>query len=219
MLDYIEVNKELYDNLAEEYKKRRENKSPFEESAEYLGNCVLKHVKKEVGRSINVVEIGPGAGQLLHYFEKNGCRTIGIELSEKMAKIAKEYSPNSIIINSDTQKVDLLEEQFHLVYMGAIIHLMPKSDADKLLKKVWSWLENDGIIFINTTCNNASIEGFFEKKDYGISKIRYRRYWTENDFELFVKSSGFSLIEKLYTNECDREKKWVALICKKEGFA
>lgn len=214
MNEYLEVNAQVYNQLAEDYLLRREKPSKYEETTEYLGNSVFKYISKKPQK--NVLEIGPGAGQILCYFEKKGCRTIGIELSKNMAKVAKQYSPKSIIINDDANNVDLLGNQFQLVYMGALIHLFPKTDARKLLLKVWKWLEKEGIIFINTTCHDRSYEGFYEKKDYNSKQIRFRRYWTEREFEEFVINCGFSIIEKLYTNEVDRNKKWVALIGKKE---
>lgn len=215
MNEYLEINEKVYNQLAQEYLLRREKPSEFEETTEYLGDSVFKYISKKSQK--NVLEIGPGAGQILGYFENKGCRTIGIELSKNMAEVAKQYSPKSIIINEDVNNVDLLENQFQLVYMGALIHLFPKVDARKLLLKVWKWLEQGGIIFINTTCHNYSYEGFYEKKDYNGKQIRFRKYWTEQELEEFVLNCEFSIIQKLYTYEVDRNKKWVALICKKEG--
>lgn len=213
MKNYLDVNKKVYDQLAIEYEKRRENHSKYEEKVEYLGNSVLKYVYAQF--PINVLEIGPGAGQMLAFFEKNNCRTIGIELSKNMAQIAKKYSPNSVIINENVNDVNLEEDQMHLVYMGAVIHLFPIEDAEKLLLKVWRWLKKDGIIFVNTTCHDKSCEGFFVKKDYTGKKARFRKYWTEIEFEKFVRKCGFHVIDKLYTDEKDRGKKWVAIIGKK----
>ena len=215
MNEYLKVNEKVYNQLAEEYLLRREKPSKFEEATEYLGNSVFKYISKKSQK--NVLEIGPGAGQILSYFEKKGCRTIGIELSKNMADVAKQYSPQSIIINDDANNVDLLDNQFQLVYMGALIHLFPQSDARKLLLKVWKWLEKEGVIFINTTCHSCSSEGFYVKKDYDGKHMRFRRYWTEREFEEFVISCGFSIIEKLYTNESNRDKRWIALIGKKEN--
>lgn len=213
MSDYLEINAKAYNQLANEYLLRRENPSEFEETTEYLGNSVFKYISNRPQK--NVLEIGPGAGQILSFFENNGCRTIGIELAQNMAKVAKQYSPKSIIINADANNIELLDNQFQLVYMGAVIHLFPKVDAKKLLFKVWRWLEKEGVIFINTTCHNCSSEGFYEKKDYNGKPMRFRRYWTEYEFEKFVVDCGFTIIEKLYTDEINRKKRWVALIGRK----
>ena len=179
-----------------------------------MGYSLLKHVSEH--DHLNVLEIGQGAGQILRYFEYSGCRTIGVELSQEMCYLCHVQSPNSIIINGDISEINFGIEQFDLIYMGAIIHLFPLQDAIVLMKKVWTWLKYNGYIFINTTCHSESYEGYSRKPDYSGEIYRFRRYWNENDFEHFISERGFSVVEKLYTDEKDRMKKWIALIGKKE---
>ena len=146
MKDYVQINKAVYDALAKEYAFRRDNLSEYSESAEYLGGSLLQKVSKR--DCLNVLEIGPGAGQILKYFEDNGCRTIGVELSQEMTHLCRIQSPNSIIINGDIADINFMPEQFDLIYMGALIHLFPVEDATTLLKNVWKWLKYDGFIFV-----------------------------------------------------------------------
>ena len=187
--EYLEINNIAYDQLADEYRNRRDCPSIYEEKAERLGNALLKYITKEK-EQINLVEIGPGAGEMLAFFEENNCRTIGIELSEKMAQIARQFSPRSVLINNDVRDVMLLPGQIQAIYMGAVIHLFPEKEARKLLVKIRQWLDNDGVIFINTTCHEENLEGFFEKGDYHKPEIRFRRYWQEESFVALSKNVG-----------------------------
>lgn len=214
MKEFVQTNRIVYDALAREYAFRRDNLGQYSESTEYLGYSLLKNVSDR--SHLQVMEIGPGAGQILRYFEDNGCRTIGVELSQEMCCLCRTQSPNSIIINGDICEVNFSIEQFDLIYMGAIIHLFPLQDAKILMKKVWTWLKYNGYIFVNTTCHAKSYEEYSRKQDYSSEINRFRRYWREDDFEQFISESGFSVKEKLYTDEKDRMKKWVALIGKKE---
>ena len=214
MKEYIKINQRVYDDLAKEYALRRDNVSCYSESTEYLGYSLLKHAPEN--RPLYVMDVGPGSGQILKYYEDNGCRTIGVELSSAMCQLCREQSPNSIIINNNINDLEFPDNQFDLIYMGALIHLFPLNDAQILLKKVWSWLKYSGLIFINTTYHSESQEGFYLKEDYLENTYRFRRYWKEDEFINFIIDSGFSIIEKLYTDERDRNKKWVALIGKKE---
>lgn len=214
MKEYIQANRVAYDALAKEYAFRRDNVGQYSESTEFLGYSLLKHVSE--CDHPQVMEIGPGAGQVLRYFEDNSCRTIGVELSQEMCNLCRVQSPNSIIVNGDISEINFGIEQFDLIYMGAVIHLFPLQDATILMRKVWTWLKYTGCVFINTTCHPESYEGYSIKKDYSGESYRFRRCWSEDDFEQFISESGFSVIEKLYTDEKDRSKKWVALIGKKE---
>lgn len=211
--DYIQINKEVYDALATEYSFRRDNIGPYSESTEFLGNALLKYAPRK--SPLQVLEIGPGAGQILRFFEDNNCRTIGVELSAEMSKICRIQSPDSVVLTGNILDINFSNEQFDLIYIGAVIHLFPLQHARALLKNIWKWTKTGGHIFINTTCHEQSSEGYSEKKDYS-SGIRFRRYWKEADFQKEVVQSGFSIVEKLYTDEKDREKLWVAIIGKKE---
>lgn len=113
---YIEINRIVYDQLADVYENRRNNPGIYEEKKEFLGNTLLKYIDRAKGQ-VTVAEIGPGTGQMLAFFEENNCRTIGIELSEKMAQIAKKFSPDSILINNDVNDVMLLPGQLQAVYI------------------------------------------------------------------------------------------------------
>ena len=216
---YIDANRKAYDFLATQYQTRLHNKSDFEESPDVLGRFALKNVLREdFKRAIKVAEFGPGNGCLLSFFERNGCRTVGVELSAEMAKLCKLNSPESIIINNNVLDVNFMIAQFDLIYMGAVIHLFPKTDAESLLKKAYNWLNENGILFINTTCNFESIESYSSKVDYKDSPVRFRKTWTEEELIECVSRQGFCVIEKMYTDESDRNKQWVALSCKKACF-
>lgn len=211
--DYININKEVYDALATEYSFRRDNIGPYSESTEFLGNSLLKYAPKK--DTLQVLEIGPGAGQILRFFEDNNCRTIGVELSDEMSRICRIQSPDSVLINGNILDINFSNEQFDLIYVGAVIHLFPLKHARILLKSIWKWTKIGGHVFINTTCHEQSSEGYSKKRDYA-EGVRFRRYWKEKDFQNEIVQSGFSIVEKLYTDEKDREKLWVAIIGKKE---
>lgn len=208
--DYINVNKEAYDKLSQEYKTRGEIKSGHEETPEYLVNNILKFNLNN--KPLSILEIGPGSGEIVSFFEDLGHRTIAVELSEKISIIAKNKSPNSIIINSNILELEFVNDQFDIIYAGALIHLFPKADATMLLEKISKWLKPQGLLFINTTICEKSEEGFYTKSDYYGEVIRFRNRWTETDFEKFIKEM-FCILKTLYTNEIDRKKTWVGYIC------
>lgn len=215
MEEYLKINKKAYNKLSIEYLSRTIDRSEFEEKPESLANSILKFFISNSPKK--ALEIGPGSGEILECFEKNGCRTIAVDISPKIIEIAKKKSPNTIFINSNILEVNFHKNQFEIIYAGALIHLFPLVDARKLIKNIYCWLNYDGILFINTTINEDSTEGYFIKEDYMGKIKRFRRKWTENDFETLIIESNLEIIEKIYTEEFDRGKKWVALICKKKN--
>lgn len=210
-LNYIEINRRAYDLLSDEYSKRFATKSIFETPATHLVDRVLQH--KTGSRDLSVLEIGPGSGEAVKHFEAMSCRTTAVDLSDKVIKLAKINSPNTIFIHSNILDINFYENQFDVIFAGALIHLFPKVDAEELMKKISTWIKKDGIFFVSTTINGKSEEGVFRKTDYLNSVVRFRKRWTEVEFKEFV-TQNFAIIETIYTNERDRGKVWIGYICK-----
>lgn len=210
--DYIENNRIAYDTLSQEYANRSKNRSEYEESPDFLVDNILKFIPSS--NRYAVLEIGPGSGDIINTFDKKGHLTVAVELSREISLLAKKNSPSSIIINSNILDVTFIDNQFDIIYVGAVIHLFPERDAIELLNRLYCWLKQDGVLFINTTISDKTEEGYFIKSDYKDQIKRFRRKWVEKDFKQFV-CMKFSVIKTLYTNELDRDKVWVGYICKK----
>ena len=54
-----------------------------------------------------------------------------------------------------------------------------------------------------------------KKTDYSGSVSRYRRNWEEGEFLDSIANCGFRVIDKAFTNEADRGKKWLGLVLKR----
>ena len=213
---YVVVNRRAYDTLAEEYERRMQYISPYENSPEMLGESILEHVFINCTGG-KMLEIGPGAGQVLKYFAENGFYTVGVELSKKMADIAQKTSPKSKIINKNILDFSI-DEKYEIIYMGAIIHLFPKDDAVILIKKTHELLASNGILFINTTISKKSSEGYSNKIDYQNQCRRFRKRWTKIELKKFLIQNNYNIIKELYNNEVDRKKEWIAFICSKSNL-
>lgn len=211
--EYIEINRKCYDNLAEEYERRVFIKSQWETSVKTMGDFVLNHALKN--EKLVVLEIGPGAGQMLKFFSDMSNITIGVELSSQMAAVAKKTSTNSILIVDNILNLEFYPGQFDIIIMGGVIHLFPSDDAENLLNKVHGWLSLNGVLFINTTIHERSFEDYALKSDYKGDQKRFRKFWTDQDFYKFI-SSKFNILDEMRSCEKDREKKWVAYVCKKK---
>jgi ribosomal protein S18 acetylase RimI-like enzyme/ubiquinone/menaquinone biosynthesis C-methylase UbiE len=212
LYNYIEINRKAYDSLSHEYKIRGDIKSGYEETPTYLAGNILNLLPQNA--VFTVLEVGPGSGEIIEEFENKGHRTIAVELSSRIAYYAKEKSPKSIFINSNILDITFLNEQFDIIYAGALIHLFNEIDAHNVLNKFNQWLKRTGVMFINTTISEVTEEGFYYKNDYNSKVKRFRRKWRENDFKCFIEKY-FQIEKTLYTNEIDRQKVWVGFICKK----
>ncbi len=214
MEDYIEINRNAYNSLYQDYDQRVINKSPYETEASILAESLLRALKTTF-KTITILEVGPGSGEILTFFEDNGCRTIAVELSNNMYSISKQRATNTIFIIDDINNVSFAKDQFEGIYAGALIHLFPMNDAVNLIGSFYSWLRPGGVLFINTTIHTISEEGFYEKSDYKGLVKRFRRKWTKSEFLNILQNAKFNIIDQIVTSEKDREKEWIAFICQK----
>lgn len=214
-LSYRHINELAYDVMAVEYAGRHECPDAEQESPALLASLLLSGLQVE--QKGVIVELGPGSGEVLAEFERAGYRSVGIELSKAMAKIAKQGSPNSTVIIADVLEIDFPPESILGVYAGAFIHLFPESEARSLLARIRSWLRSDGALFINTSVAAAMSSGLELKADYDTKVARYRTRWTEQHLREALQEAGLTIVGRATTDEAARGKYWVAFTCRPDA--
>lgn len=139
-----------------------------------------------------------------------------VELSDEMCKLCKNRVPNATIINKNILECDF-DKKFDYIYMNAVIHNFPISDAKVLLRLIPNWLKEDGCIICTTTVDNNDYEGFQEKQDYSNKSKRFRHHYTKQSFDSLFIDEGYNIFEKKYKEETDtvRSKLWQILYLKK----
>lgn len=214
--EYIQINKKAYNEFANQHADRHNKIGKYDLTDEdWVKLLSEKLLKKNINN--NVLEIGPGTGRILKIFEETlNCRTCAVELSEEMIKYAKIKSPNTLFIEDNILNVKFSENTFDAIFMGALIHNFPKEDAKKLLLLAYKWIKEEGKILIYTTIHDKSEEGYYEKEDYSGNIIRFRKKFTEEELKELVEECNFEIVYKMYTEEPDRNKKWLTYIIKKQ---
>jgi ubiquinone/menaquinone biosynthesis C-methylase UbiE len=213
MEDYLKINEAAYDETAEEYRKRI---SWYEESDKEILFPFIRLLKEKFEfEKANLLELGPGSGLALRFFEEAGMKTTAIDISSKIIEVARKTSPNTSFIKSDFLEYDFKKEKFDGIFAKAFIHLFPKKDAEKVFRKVYSLLSEDGLFYLTTTIHDKSWEGFVQKEDYSKKSLRFRKEWTEKELIEEVNKNGFKIIEKVYKGEIRHDKNWIILILSK----
>lgn len=144
-------------------------------------------------KSGKVLDIGCGGGFLLKNFKNKGWEVLGLDIIESSVK----YSKNVLDINAekiDFEKTgisDLIRKfgKFDLVVMtDALEHFF---DPEKILNKIYSLLNDNGILFISVP-NIESISFQFIGKEWAIiSPLEHISYFSENSLDILLKNSGF----------------------------
>ncbi len=214
MKDYIKINRKVYDLLAEEYKL---NMKDYIVSNKKLIKPFIDYLKDNFDKP-RVLELGPGSGLCLSYFEKEGINTTAIDISKKLLSISKELAPKTKYILADFLEFDFGKSRFEGIFAQAVIQLFPKKDAIIVFRKIFDLLVDNGISHISTTIHEKSEEGVFEKLDYTKKIKRFRKKWTENELLEEVIKAGFSIYRKWYNSEQNKSKEWINLIIVKNSL-
>ena len=210
MKNYLEINKNAYEQAANEYQERIKD---YKVSDIRIMQPFIDYIKSKF-KDAKILELGPGSGLGLKILSKAGFKTTAIEISPKMIEVAKQTSPETEFINDDFLSHDFENSKYEGIFAKAFIHLFPKSEAKKVLTKIKNLLNKDGAAYITTTLHNASDEGFMEKEDYSNKPRRFRKKWTERELLETIGLSGFKIVLKEHHIEEKRNKLWICLIIK-----
>jgi SAM-dependent methyltransferase len=205
-VDYTQTNKETYDALAEEYESRVEAlRSVYEEVAD--------HFSVHLSNGGRMLEVGCGVGLAVEVLEKRGFSLAGIDISPRMAEFAKKRNPRAEIIVGD-----FITHKFGRSFDGmialAFIHLFPKADSMKMLAKMFDILVPGGVLYIGTTEDKESREGWEVKEDYSGKYKRFRKHWTEGELRQALGETGFKFLELIRIRD-PFDKDWMDFIVQK----
>lgn len=209
--EYIEINKNAYELLANEYNTRN-----YEVGYDFWNN-IYDDLNLRNKKNIEILEIGPGHGRNVKIFKQynNELKITVLEISENMCNIIRKDNPDIQIINDNILNYNFENRKFDVIQMIAVIHLFPIEDAKRVLKIIREALKEDGYLIIGTTINDKDMEGYYEKEDYNIRVKRFRHKYTKKSYEKLLNECGFEIYKPYFVNENDRNKLWYDAVCKK----
>ncbi|MFC1576171.1 class I SAM-dependent methyltransferase [Candidatus Omnitrophota bacterium] len=147
--------------FSEDARKRLE---PFKNTLD-----AIEKAKPEKGR---LLDVGCGRGEFLYVARDNGWEVVGTDISNVFVDYAKrEFKINALA--GDLQDLDLPAESFDAVCMNSVIQCV--QDPAKTLSKIYSLLKKEGVLYIETTNDDALV---FQLGDFFKSMKEGRRITT-----------------------------------------
>ncbi len=199
--------------------KKLETKKAYEKGATELVKKFnqigprTKDVKKTFSyfknhKKLNTLEIGCGNGRDAKQILKYTKNYTGIDFSEEMIKLSKEYLPNENFIVADMEKF-VIPKNLDIIFAFASFLHLNKISFKKILDKIYKKLNKNGIIYISLKYSKKYKE-VIKKDKFG---NRYFYYYSENNLEKISKETKYQIMYmKKYIL---REVEWIDLILKK----
>jgi len=117
-----------------------------------------KIVKTFLNKDIHHLDFACGTGRILGHIQKKVQRSVGIDLSPSMLKIARADVPDSEIIEADITRDDvLLDQKFNLITAFRFFPNAQSQLREEAMSKLVDRLDVDGIIVFNNHRNTASL--------------------------------------------------------------
>jgi SAM-dependent methyltransferase len=180
------MHRTTYDELADEY----EAKAGY-----HLENTRIQveRLSPFVFGERRVLDVGCAVGLAMSLMARMQMIPVGVDISPQMASYACRRNPGRSVLVGDFLRLDF-GERFDAIYAQSFIHLFPKDIAVHAVRRMWELLESDGALFMSTTIEGCSDEGWSAKADYAGHAIRFRKLWQREEFVNVMEHCGFRMV-------------------------
>ena len=179
-------------NVVDYYNKIAKDYTAEHSYGEQLSILSLEKFLTFTPPNAKVLDVGCGGGQDSKFLHDKGCEVLGIDLSEEMIKLAKEYAPEV-----DFKVIDLMDlensTQYDGIWCSRVFHNISIFEHDEFFRKVDSLLKNGGILYLTSVVSNKDIEDIEEIKNGLIIKRM-----TEDSFKELTVNHGYKLLSFKY---------------------
>ena len=142
------MDSNFFDQLSEEYSRVvKKNVSLIDGADEYLCRYKIEIARQIAPDSQNILDYGCGVGLSLTHIEEKfpNSKIQGYDPSPKSVNIASEYHPN---IPITTNKNELLERSYDLIFMSCVIHHIPRQILKTEITHLIKLLKPRGTILV-----------------------------------------------------------------------
>lgn len=199
----------VYDALADEY---NEKSSAHSVTTQDRVNYVAEYIASDS----EILDVGCGVGLALLMLSrhKKEFKATGVDISSRMAELARQRSPHTPVIVGDFLTVDF-RTKYDAIWEQALLHLFPSIAESYIFERFRALLNPDGILSLSTTISAVSREGWEAKRDYGAAPVRYRRSITEPELQAAFATYSFELLDRWVTTD-PFGKSWLTVVGKKQ---
>lgn len=172
----------VYDKIAEPYAKE------FSEPSEYLDEFL-----NLLPAGAGILDAGCGPGVDSAYMKSKWFHVTGVDLSEKMIKLARNKFPDVEFKIADIRNLNFPPNFFEgIVASCSLIHI-PKKDIVPTLNQFYKLLEKGGIIYI--ALQEGKSEEIFINEPFKPDEKLFLDIFSLDEIKNLLTKTGFSIIK------------------------
>jgi ubiquinone/menaquinone biosynthesis C-methylase UbiE len=181
----------IYDRFAETYER---NRGLFD-----MTDVIADFYKRLQCKTGHLLDLGCGAGEPFPaYFISHGWQVTGVDFSQKMLALARQYQPSLKTICTDICEAEFPDEQFDAVTAIYCIFHIEYKKHEEIFQKIYRWLKPGGrSLFTYATKEYTGTEVFNGYKEFMGERLFYS-HTTPAALIASLKSIGFAIESSKY---------------------
>ncbi|MCB9815709.1 class I SAM-dependent methyltransferase [Candidatus Nomurabacteria bacterium] len=162
-----------------------------------------------------ILDIGCAGGTKAKYFIEHGLKVMGIDFSEEMINISREFVPEARFQILDLTEVSSLTEMYDGIFIQAVLLHIPKSEVQEQIKQIVTKLKDEGYLYIavKETKPNTPEEKIKTESDYGYEYERFFSYFNMEEIRGYLSESELTLVSETITPS--GKTNWIQVVAQK----
>jgi ubiquinone/menaquinone biosynthesis C-methylase UbiE len=166
-------------------------------------------VENLAGKS--VLDAGCGHGRDARFFSDAGLEVTGIDLSERLLKIAVAKAPKAKFLIMDMRQLTFPDRNFDGIWSCASFLHIPKKSAGQALEEFRRVLKPAGLLYVSVKEGDG--ERFVKAPEYG-QEERFYTFYSREDIVRLVESAGFELFAESGDSNPGKKVSWINVFAK-----
>ena len=162
-----------------------------------------------------ILDVGCGGGIKTNWLLHKGFKSVGIDFSDKMIKIAKRQYPQIPFYVHDILKSLSFHEQFDGIFAQAVLLHISKKNFPLVLASLLGILKPGGYLYVAVKAQRIGEveEEIVAEDDYGYRYDRFFSYYTATELHQHFLDAGLELVDQFTTDSGQRS--WIQIIGRK----
>lgn len=167
--------------------------------------ALLRHI--EGSAPLRILDFGCGPGRDLRTFAAMGHIAVGLDGSERFAKMAREET-GCEVLQQNFLELDLPAGRFDGVFANAVLFHVPRQELPRVLRELHDALAPRGVLF-SSNPRGENIEGW--------NGSRYGSYHDLENWRALLSEAGFTELEHYFRPEGLplEQQPWLASVWRK----